>query len=734
MGLSETTKNILDKVQAISDAKESIYATLKEYASDYEYDENAISGNFEHFNQILNDYLEIANTQKKQTAEYLHRLDNSMPESINMSQLLPTIEKYVNKIQSGKDEPNYIKFIEGTTNTLFIPKGTTTIRSELLNSNELIQYIEWDNELKEISLQDYAFKDSNIINLTIPRAVTSCGQSICNALESLQEVTWSATLNSLPAFSFQECKNLEKFTCDSNLTKIETMAFYNCTNLSEAIFPDTLETLDNQCFYNCKLITNFTFNEGLKTIGFGVFSNTGLNEVKLPKSLQKIYGQAFLGTPISTVDFGENIEYFEDKIFCKCQNLKYIDLKNKITLIPSETFLDCIELEEVKIPDNILRIGPSAFENCTKLSKITNSQGKNIFNNLTTIDKEAFRNTALFEFYFNNNLTTINDYAFSSCKFETIIIPETVTYLGDYVFHNNPIKTATIETDFLGTHLFSNCPQLTSVIFKNENPITSIPEGCFGQCTLLNEIDFSNISFIGNGAFYNCKNLQDVTLPKIETLDNYAFDAATIDTLTLGENFTKCNYNAFYYANINRVNFLGTAAQWSQVTFGTTEMSNPLSRTNSSLYVKGDNGDFVLLTNFTDSTITTVKAYSFYRATSLVYLGLENVTNIYAYAFYNCSNLDTIKLPHVKTIAARAFYGCSKLSTAELGGPGNPVTSIGQYAFSSAPTGSQIYVWTEGGKSLSNRPWGAPANSIVLLDSNNPNAKEEYEQQQGGTV
>lgn len=50
MGLNETTKNILDKVQAISEAKDSIYETLKEYASDNGYDENAISGNLEHFN------------------------------------------------------------------------------------------------------------------------------------------------------------------------------------------------------------------------------------------------------------------------------------------------------------------------------------------------------------------------------------------------------------------------------------------------------------------------------------------------------------------------------------------------------------------------------------------------------------------------------------------------------------------------------------------------------------
>ena len=65
MGLNETTQNILNKVQAISEAKEKIYNSLIEYANDNGYNTNGISGNFDHYNTVLNNYLKTANSQKE---------------------------------------------------------------------------------------------------------------------------------------------------------------------------------------------------------------------------------------------------------------------------------------------------------------------------------------------------------------------------------------------------------------------------------------------------------------------------------------------------------------------------------------------------------------------------------------------------------------------------------------------------------------------------------------------
>ena len=82
------------------------------------------------------------------------------------------------------------------------------------------------------------------------------------------------------------------------------------------------------------------------------------------------------------------------------------------------------------------------------------------------------------------------------------------------------------------------------------------------------------------------------------------------------------------------------------------------------------------ITEFSNSDITNIRDYAFYKYTSLKSIDLPSVTSIGSHAFYSC-NLKSITLPSDITIGPYAFYSCDALTSINL----PLVTSIEQSAF-----------------------------------------------------
>lgn len=719
MGLNETTKNILDKVQAISEAKDSIYETLKEYASDNGYDENAISGNLEHFNQILNGYLKTANTQKKQTAKYLHRLDNSMPETINMSQLLSTVRKYVNKIQSGNDEPNYIKFIEGTTNILFIPKGTTTIRSNLLKENNLIQYIEWDNELTSISLQSSAFQGSKLVALIIPEIVVSCGSGVCSSLATLEEVIWESTIN-IPSSFASSCSILKKFICThEGITEIGSNAFNLCYKLSEIQFPTTLQKIGAGAFSGCYDLTSFPFPEGLTEIGTGAFYNSGLTSLELPKSLVSIGQNAFYYTDIASLILGENLEELSSSAFQSCSSLQHVEIKSqKLKIIGSNAFKGCTVLTDIVLPDGLVTIGASAFYECTGLSTILNSSlEKKLPKNLETIGDQAFYKVPLKEIIFPESVKTIGGSAFSMTQLTTIEVPKTVISLGGGAFSSTPLINATVGVESLSNSLFNGCKSLREVVAMENIFFTAVGNYCFSNCSALETIELSKVTSVGMYAFQECQVLKELNLSSVEQIGDSAFKNAKLESLILGPNFTTGS-SPFDGATIEEFNFLGTIEDWCGKTFS-SYASSPFY---ASKMIKF-NGNLLTVISEDDTEAETLSSYIFGYLTSLNDVHLKEVTTLEDRTFWGCTALQRAHLPKLQTTGYYTFRDCTSLEYVELGSYKNPVKKIGSYSFQYASQTANIVIWTEGGKRLSGSPWSGNSSKIFYVDSNK--TKEE---------
>ena len=174
---------------------------------------------------------------------------------------------------------------------------------------------------------------------------------------------------------FASCLNMKEFSVDENNE-------YYCS-VDGVLFTKDMKKL---VFYPPKKDgTSYTVPDSVEEIGIAALSETSLNEIKVPDSVNKIGRHAF----------SFNAE------------LKKIDIsQTSVKIINPMTFINCTSLDEVLLPETITEIGLASFMGCEKLTEIT------LPSQLESIGQSAFMGTAI----------------------EKIRIPEYVNYIGYCAF------------------------------------------------------------------------------------------------------------------------------------------------------------------------------------------------------------------------------------------------------------------------------------------------------------
>ncbi len=320
--------------------------------------------------------------------------------------------------------------------------------------------------------------------------------------------------------------------------------------------------------------------------------------------------------------------------------------------------------------------GMQYFINCTDIGQRFAMNATNLTSfiappNLTSLSHPgnldpaflgAFRGcSSLSNVVLNEGLEMITNQCFSGCtSLTTIDIPSTVTKLasntsfteGSYsVFYGcSALQTVTGGEGIivLGPSAFNGCSNLRSISDIDFSQITHIGELCFKECQNLElgSVNLQNITTLWNGTFYNCKKLTSLNIPnvtEIKDITNFLNEGACrkctgLTTVTTGQNLSKVGSYAFQGC--------------------------------SALTTIGDL-----------SGVTTIGNNAFEGCSSLTSVGnLSNVTTIGANAFKNCSSLTTVgDLSNVTTIQGSAFEGCTSLTAINFNH--NNVTFDGHVTF-----------------------------------------------------
>ena len=229
-----------------------------------------------------------------------------------------------------------------------------------------------------------------------------------------------------------------------------------------------------------------------------------------------------------------------------------------VTAIGDDAFRGCSALKKVTIPQSVTSIGDSAFAGCHNLDSVT------IKDAATSIGSRAFTECPLAtKLSLGKKITTIGDHAFYYClKLKSVTIPQSVTSIGDSAFGECvSLKTLSfgensfgenIETNIttIGNYAFFHCNDLESVTIPQS--VTSIGREAFRFCNNMKSLAINGaIESMGTGAFAGCISLEKISLGEnIKTIGYSAFASCTsinLTNVTIPENVTTIRPGTFDY-------------------------------------------------------------------------------------------------------------------------------------------------------------------------------------------
>lgn len=171
----------------------------------------------------------------------------------------------------------------------------TVIGSYCLSNSSAIRVVIPDT-VQEI--ENNAFVNTKIVELTIPANVTKVGSHVCGEInDTLDKVTLLGDAEYKDAFS--NCNALKTVVIGSGVSTVSEYAFGSCDSLSSVTLRTGLTTIEERAFYSCKSLTYISFPSTLKEIGASAFSGCRLQKVVVPEGVTKIGLFAFEETDSS---------------------------------------------------------------------------------------------------------------------------------------------------------------------------------------------------------------------------------------------------------------------------------------------------------------------------------------------------------------------------------------------------------------------------------------------------
>ena len=205
-------------------------------------------------------------------------------------------------------------------------------------------------------------------------------------------------------------------------------------------------------------------------------------------------------------------------------------------------------IQTVFIGNKVKEIASGAFEGFANLTKIIfedNSQ-------CALVGGSAFRNCiSLTKVELPDSVTSIESYAFASCKLlSDIYVPDSVYKMGEYVMFETAWENKQPSNGliYLGNvaYKYKGTMQKNTVITLREGTI-GIAGKCFiGEGSLIEVRGYEKLRSIGDYAFSECKNLQNLPIyNRLETIGYRCFWGCPIENVVLPPSITKIGHQAF---------------------------------------------------------------------------------------------------------------------------------------------------------------------------------------------
>ena len=459
------------------------------------------------------------------------------------------------------------------------------------------------------SIGDYAFRGcSGLTSVTIGNSVMSIGWAAFSGCSGLTAVVWNA--KNFADFSGSEdapfydiASQITSFTFGSEVEHIPAYLCYGMANLTSVTIPNSVTSIGGRAFYGCSGLTSVTIGNSVMSIGWAAFSGcSGLTAVvwnaKNCADFSSSEEAPFynIASQITSFTFGSEVEHIPARLCDDMENLTSVTIPNSATSIGDWAFCGCSGLTSITIPNSVTSIGYGAFAKCSGVTKFI-IEGTPTFDedeeyhtlmNFPKLDSiavpaECFDIPEMYwvscpkqvryikimggelssdafsviqrNYKVLNTLdltsatnTTLTDEAFKGCyALESLSLPselQTIGYMALADCKNlQSIHVPSSVTD-IDDSAFENCRSVTSITFGDA--LQSAP-----QLRSTGSTSNSQLRRIGNWGFYNCHNLQNLTIPEgVEEIGTAAFYGCTyLEELSLPSSVQSIGDNCFALAS-----------------------------------------------------------------------------------------------------------------------------------------------------------------------------------------
>lgn len=284
--------------------------------------------------------------------------------------------------------------------------------------------------------------------------------------------------------------------------------------------------------------TTLVLPDTLTDMGGYLSSFKNVTEITIPGSVKVFKAILQNMTELKTLTFEEGVEEIASgSVVSGCKNLTTIHLPSSLQkLSGTGTFSGASALTDITLPEGIAITEGSTFSECTSLESIE------LPASITTIPSHMFAGcSALERVTAKGTITAIDNGAFGS--------------VTDWKNHETADTALTEIPDLsqvtsIGDRAFYGCSALETVDLHS---VTTMGYAAFQGCKALSgEIDLSNLEVIPGHAFCYDPNITSVvTCPTLRSIGDWAFIWAGISTISLPETLNSIGTYTFYKASLS---------------------------------------------------------------------------------------------------------------------------------------------------------------------------------------